>query len=92
MLPLKNIIKKVEKKKPPKRVTYKMIISYVQEKYGFKVHTAFVAEVKRSLGLPMFNAPNVVDELKHPRKHPTAIQVEAIKDAFEYYEIKDLTL
>ena len=27
--------------------TYKRIQEYVQEKYGFKVHTAYIAEVKR---------------------------------------------
>lgn len=37
----------------PEKVTYKMISSYVEEKYGFKVHTAYIAQVKRSLGLPI---------------------------------------
>ena len=31
--------------------TYKRIQEYVQEKYGFKVHTAYIAEVKRMVGL-----------------------------------------
>lgn len=30
--------------------------NYVEEKYGFKVHTAYIAEVKRSLGLTYFEA------------------------------------
>ena len=30
--------------------TYKRIQEYVQEKYGFKVHTAYIAEVKRWSG------------------------------------------
>ena len=33
--------------------TYKRIQEYVQEKYGFKVHTAYIAEVKRMVGLDM---------------------------------------
>ena len=33
----------------------------------FKVHTAYIAEVKRDLGLPMYDAPNAVEELKQPR-------------------------
>ena len=41
----------------PDRVTYKLIQEYVEEKYGF-VHTAYIAEVKRSLGLETFRAPN----------------------------------
>ena len=28
-----------------------MIKEYIEAKYGFKVHTAYIAEVKRSLGL-----------------------------------------
>ena len=64
-------------------MTYKMIKEYIEEKYGFKVHTAYIAEVKRSLGLPMYDAPNAVEELKQPRKHPTAV----IKDALKHFEV-----
>ena len=35
------------------------------------MHTAYIAEVKRGLGLPMYDAPNTVEELKHPRPYPT---------------------
>ena len=69
------------------KVTYKMIQNYIKEKYGFKVHTAYIAEVKRELGLPMYDAPNAVEELKKPRQHPTEKMVEAIKDALKYFEI-----
>lgn len=30
----------------------------------FKVHTAYIAEVKRSFGLPMYDAPNAIEILK----------------------------
>ena len=60
---------------------------YIEAKYGFKVHTAYIAEVKRDLGLPMYDAPNAVEELKQPRKHPTAEKVEAIKDALKHFEV-----
>ena len=86
-LPLDNIAKRAEEYKPKERVTYKMIKEYIEAKYGFKVHTAYIAEVKRDLGLPMYDAPNAVEELKQPRKHPTAEKVEAIKDALRYFEI-----
>ena len=86
-VPLKEISKRAEAYKPKERVTYKMIKEYIEEKYGFKVHTAYIAEVKRDLGLPMYDAPNAVEELKQPRKHPTAEKVEAIKDALKYFEI-----
>ena len=86
-VPLDNIAKRAESYKPKERVTYKMIKEYIEAKYGFKVHTAYIAEVKRDLGLPMYDAPNAVEELKQPRKHPTAEKVEAIKDALKYFKV-----
>lgn len=86
-VPLDNIAKRAEAYKPKERVTYKMIKEYIEAKYGFKVHTAYIAEVKRALGLPMYDAPNAVEELKQPRKHPTAEKVEAIKDALKHFEV-----
>ena len=69
-VPLDNIVKRAESYKPKERVTYKMIKEYIEAKYGFKVHTAYIAEVKRDLGLPMYDAPNAVEELKQPRNGP----------------------
>ena len=86
-VPLDNIAKRAEEYKPKERVTYKMIKEYIEAKYGFKVHTAYIAEVKRDLGLPMYDALNAVEELKKPRKHPTAEKVEAIKDALKHFEV-----
>ena len=86
-VPLDNIAKRAERYKPKERVTYKMIKEYIEAKYGFKVHTAYIAEVKRDLGLPMYDAPNAVEELKQPRKHPTPEKVEAIKDALKHFEV-----
>ena len=86
-VPLDNIAKRAESYKPKERVTYKMIKEYIEAKYGFQVHTAYIAEVKRDLGLPMYDAPNAVEELKQPRKHPTVEKVEAIKDALKHFEV-----
>ena len=86
-VPLDNIAKRAAAYKPKERVTYKMIKEYIEAKYGFKVHTAYIAEVKRDLGLPMYDAPNAVEELKQPRKHPTPEKVEAIKDALKYFAV-----
>ncbi len=40
--------------------------------------------------MPVYDAPNAVEELKQLRKHPTAEKVEAIKDAmhrtFNFHE------
>ena len=84
---LKKLQEELNGQKPKKKTTYKDIQAYVEEKYGFKVHTAYIAEVKRDLGLPMYDAPNAVEELKRPRSHPTAEMIEAIKDALKHFEI-----
>lgn len=86
-IPVDSIAKRAEAYKPKEKVTYKMIKEYIEAKYSFKVHTAYIAEVKRNLGLPMYDAPNAVEELKQPRKHPTPEKVEAIKDALRYFAV-----
>ena len=82
-----TLLKNAQAYKPAERVTYKMIQAYVEEKYGFNVHTAYIAEVKRCLGLPMYDAPNAVEELKRPRQHPSEKMIEAIKDALKHFGI-----
>ncbi len=84
---LKKIKERAEERKPKEKVTYKMIQEYIEKTYGFKVHTAYIAEVKRDLGLPMYDAPNAVEELKKPRAHPTPRMVEAIKETLKHFEI-----
>ncbi|MCM1287487.1 MAG: hypothetical protein NC240_04185 [Clostridium sp.] len=64
-----------------------MIQEYVESKYGLKVYTAYIAEVKRFLGLTMHDAQNAVEELKQPRKHPPKEKIEAIKDVLKYFEV-----
>ena len=57
-VPLDNIAKRAEGYKPKERVTYKMIKEYIEATYGFKVHTAYIAEVKRDLScLPALSFP-----------------------------------
>ena len=65
--------------------TYKRIQEYVQEKYGFKVHAAYIAEVKRMVGLDMHKAPNAVEQKKHEYHPCPPEKVEAIKDALRHF-------
>ena len=60
---------------------------YVVQKDEFKVHTAYIAEVKRSLGLTMYDAPNATEKLKQPRKHPPKEKAEAIMEALKHFEV-----
>ena len=76
-VPLDKIVERAKQHQPAPKATYKIIQEYVEKEYGFKVHTAYIAEVKRELGLSMYDAPNMVEELKQPRRHPTTEKIEA---------------
>ena len=67
--------------------TYKRIQNYVEQKYGFKVHTAYIAEVKRMCGLEMHDAPNAVEQRKHEYHPCPPDKVEAIKDALRHFDM-----
>lgn len=86
-VPLNKIAERAKKYQSKPKVTYKMIQEYVEKKYGFKVHTTYVAEVKRSLGLTMHDVSNGIEELKQQRKLPPKEKVEAITEALKYYEV-----
>ena len=60
-----------------------MLKEYIKAKYGFKVYTAYIAEVKGEVCLPMYDTYNAVEELKYH----TAQKVEAIKDAVKNFEV-----
>ena len=52
---------RTKKYQPKPKITYKMIQKYVEKKYGFKVHTVYNTELKRSLGITMYDALNAVE-------------------------------
>ncbi len=84
---LKNAKEKVESDPKPKKVTYKMLQDYIMDKYGFKVHSTYIAEVKHNHGLRMYKAPNAKEVTRQPRKHPKPEKVAAIEDALKFYGI-----
>ena len=85
---LDAIAERAKKYQPKPKITYKMIQEYVEQKYGFKVHTAYIAEVKRALGLSMYyDTPNAAEELKQPGKRPPKEKAEAIMEALKYFEV-----
>lgn len=84
---LDAIAERAKKYQPKPKITYKMIQEYVEQKYGFKVHTAYIAEVKRSLGLTVYDAPNETEELKQLQKRPPKEKEEAITEALKYFEV-----
>lgn len=86
-VPLDAIAERAKQYQSKPKITYKMMQEYVEQKYGFKVHTAYIAEVKRVLGLTMYDVPNAVEELKQLRKRPPKEKVEAITEALKYFEV-----
>ena len=86
-VPLKAIAERAKRYQPKPKITYKMIQEYVEKKYGFKVHTAYIAEVKRSLGLMMYDASNAAGELQQPRKHLPKEKADAITEALKYFGV-----
>ena len=68
---LNAIAERAKKYQPKPKITYKMIQEYVEKKYGFKVHTAYIAEVKRSLGLTMYDASNADGRIEPTEKAST---------------------
>lgn len=86
-VPLDAIAEREKKYQPKPKITYEMMQEYIEKNYGFKVQTAYIAEVKMSLGLTMYDATNAVEELKKPRKHLPKEKIEAITDALKYFEV-----
>ena len=84
---MNKIAERAKKYQPKPKITYQMIQEYVEKNYGFKVHTAYIAEEKRSLGLTMNDAPNATGELKQPGKRQPKGKAEAIMEALKYFEV-----
>ena len=73
--------------KTPTRVTYTLIQDYIEGKYGYKVHSAYIAEVKRSLGLTTYEAANKIGDLESAHPPAPEYKVEAIKDALKHFKV-----
>mgnify|MGYP002508528165 CR=1 FL=1 len=65
------------------KVTYKMIQDYVMKNYGYKVHTVYIAEVKRKNGIDM-QADRQTKEIKYPCPPE---KVVAIENALKHFKM-----
>ena len=70
-----------------KKATYQKIKDYVWEKYGAKVHTRYIAEVKRMCGLDMGENYNKSKKENPEVKQCPQEKVEYIKDALRYFNL-----
>lgn len=86
-MPTDKEYKKHENKKSyyvkKNKVTYKMIQDYVMENYGYKVHTCYIAEVKRKNCIDM-QADRQTREIKYPCPQEKVI---AIEDALKHFKM-----
>ncbi|WP_049491965.1 23S rRNA (uracil(1939)-C(5))-methyltransferase RlmD [Streptococcus constellatus] len=72
------------------KATYKQIQNYVLEKFGFKVSTLYIAQVKKKHGLEVREHYNMSKNEKQKIPQCPIEKEEAILDAFKYFKmIKD---
>lgn len=78
------VIVKAKRKNKTKMATYAQIKDYIMQKYNTKVHTAYIAEVKRLHGVSM-QSNRLQDDSK--AKHPTSEMILKIEDALKHFNI-----
>lgn len=67
--------------------TYENIKKYIMEKHGVKVHTAYIAEIKRDCELDMRPNYNVSKKEAPEIKSCTPEKREYIMEALRYYKL-----
>lgn len=65
--------------------TYQEIKDYIMEKHGVKVHTAYIAQVKKKYGLDMRKNYHQSQNEKYVAKQCTAEKEKYIKEALEHF-------
>ena len=69
------------------KATYKQIQNYVLEKFGFKVSTLYIAQVKRKYGLDIKEHYNISKNENQKFPYCPIKKEEAILDALKYYKM-----
>lgn len=67
--------------------TYKQIQNYVLEKFGFKVSTLYIAQVKKKHGLEVREHYNISKNEKQKIPQCTIEKEEAILDALKHFKM-----
>ena len=70
-----------------KHATYKEINEYVLEKYGFRLHSAYIAQVKREMGIEMGENYNLSKSDDYEPRQVTPEKREAIIDALKHFNM-----
>ncbi len=69
------------------KATYKQIQNYVLEKFGFKVSTLYIAQVKKKHGLEVREHYNISKNEKQKIPQCTIEKEEAILDALKHFKM-----
>ena len=69
------------------KATYKQIQNYVLEKFGFKVSTLYIAQVKRKYGLDIREHYNISNNESRKIPQCPIEKEEAIFDALKYFKM-----
>ena len=65
----------------------KEINEYVLEKYGFRLHSAYIAQVKREMGIEMGENYNLSKSDDYEPRQVTPEKSEAIIDALKHFNM-----
>lgn len=68
-------------------VTYEQIKNYVLEKYGFKVSTLYIVQVKKKCGIVLREHYNKSKKEKQVVPQYTPEKEEAIKDTLKHFKM-----
>lgn len=71
-----------------KSPTYQDIKDYIMEKYGVKVHTAYIAQVKRKCFMDMRKNYHLSKDEKCVAKQCTEEKEKYIKEALEHFAMR----
>lgn len=69
------------------KATYKQIQNYVLEKFGFKVSTLYIAQVKKKHGLDVSEHYNISKNENQKIPHCPIKKEEAILDALKHFKM-----
>lgn len=86
-VPISPDMHKEYKEQKEQKPTYENIKKYIMEKHGVKVHTAYIAEVKRDCELDMRPNYNVSKKEEPVIKSCTPEKREYIMEALRYYKL-----
>ena len=68
-------------------VTNNDIVDYIKKKYGFGVHSLYIAQVRGKLGIKLHENHRKVETTKRKVSTCPAYKEEAIIDALQYYGV-----